>query len=63
MNWLHFIFYDFYKIILGFFLILLIESVVHKLFGDHGHSHFPSQASLADSGTGDEVSNRLMIFL
>ena len=28
---------------LGFLLILLIESVVHKFFGDHGHGHFPTK--------------------
>jgi len=34
---------------MGFLLILLIESVVHKFFGghQHGHSHFPSQETLA----------------
>jgi len=31
----------------GFLLILLIESVVHKFFGGHGHTHFPSQETLA----------------
>ena len=28
---------------IGFLLILLIESVVHKLFGAHGHGHFPTK--------------------
>jgi len=36
-----------FTICVGFLLILLIESGVHKIFGGHGHSHFPSQDSLA----------------
>ena len=40
----------------GFLLILLIESVVHKFFGGHGHSHFPSQETLANRFVGVEVS-------
>ena len=36
-------------------LILLIESVVHKFFGGHGHSHFPSQERLARKFVGVEV--------
>ena len=27
----------------GFLLILLVESVAHKLFGGEGHSHFPAE--------------------
>jgi len=34
-------------ICLGFLMILLIESAVHKFFGGHNHSHFPSQDTLA----------------
>jgi len=34
-------------ICLGFLMILLIESGVHKFFGGHNHSHFPSQDTLA----------------
>ena len=40
----------------GFLLILLIESVVHKFFGGHGHSHFPSQETLAKKFVAVEVS-------
>ena len=40
----------------GFLLILLIESVVHKFFGGHGHSHFPSQETLANKFVAEEVS-------
>ena len=40
----------------GFLLILLIESVVHKFFGGHGHSHFPSQETLAKKFVPVEVS-------
>ena len=39
----------------GFLLILLIESVVHKFFGGHGHSHFPSQETLAKTIVTSEV--------
>ena len=39
-------------------MIFLIESVVHKLFGGHGHSHFPSQEFLVESGEGDEVRGK-----
>lgn len=41
----------------GFLLILLIESVVHKFFGghQHGHSHFPSQETLAKKIATSEV--------
>ena len=39
----------------GFLLILLIESVVHKFFGGHGHSHFPSQETLARKVVSSEV--------
>jgi len=41
-------------ICMGFLLILLIESVVHKFFGGHGHSHFPSQETLANKFVGVE---------
>ena len=41
-------------------MILLIESVVHRFFGGHGHSHFPSQDSLAQKMTGVQVSWRLL---
>ena len=27
----------------GFLLILLVESMAHKLFGGEGHSHFPAE--------------------
>ena len=40
----------------GFLLILLIESVMHKFFGGHGHSHFPSQETLANRFVGVEVT-------
>ena len=41
----------------GFLLILLIESAVHKFFGGgHGHSHFPSQETLARRFVAVEVS-------
>jgi len=42
-------------ICMGFLLILFIESSVHKLFGGHGHSHFPSQATLAKRGAGADI--------
>ena len=46
-------------IYLGFVLILLIESVAHKFFGGHRHSHFPSQEKLANKFVGVEVSHLL----
>ena len=46
----------------GFLLILLIESVVHKFFGGHGHSHFPSQETLAKTIVTSEV-RKLNLFI
>ena len=44
---------------LGFLMILLIESGVHKFFGGHNHSHFPSQDTLAKKMADVEVGNQL----
>ena len=43
-------------------MILLIESVVHKFFGGHGHSHFPSQETLAKTIVTSEV-RKLNLFI
>ena len=40
-------------------MILLIESGVHKFFGGHNHSHFPSQDTLAKKMADVEVGNQL----
>ena len=40
-------------------MILLIESGVHKFFGGHNHSHFPSQDTLAKKMADVEVCNQL----
>ena len=40
-------------------MILLVESGIHKFFGGHNHSHFPSQDTLAKKMADVEVGNQL----